>query len=145
MLDQIKISGKQKKIIAISFIAIVILVLILFAVKRYRAASAQSNIDSPGTDKNSSTGSGSSLETEFKPGTPLKRIGKSDEAQELQKRYAGMSKEDIVFDYIIWRFEKDSGYLNFLKGKATEEGKSLAEVKRWNAIYLLDNFNVPLA
>lgn len=128
---------KAKKIIAISFIVLVALILIIYSIKKSNEKKAENNIS--GGNNNSSSGY-----TYSAPGTAFKKVGTSAEKAEVLERYSGMTKESIIADYIQFRFNQDSEYLAFLNAKAQENNKTLSEVKRADAIYLLKTkFGVP--
>ena len=133
-----KFNTKTKKILAIGIISLIVVVVFVYFMNRSQVAKAEETITGAGT-----TNSENSKYQYSAPGTSLTQIGKNAEALELQERYAGMSKEAIIADYIEYRMNRDSGMLNFLTIKANEKGKSLTTVKREDAIYLLEKFNVP--
>ncbi len=132
-------SPKVKKIMLYGGIGLVVLLTVLYFLGR--SATAETTDET----QPANTGTGSASAGGYKysaPGTRLTKVSSSEEAAELQDRYKGMGREAIISDYIKWRFETDSGYLQIVQNKATQSGISLAESKRLNAIYLLQKFNV---
>lgn len=128
------LSPKTKKILLIAMVLIGLFLLYSFF----------KNKDEETEVAVSDSGSGLSADEQkyLTPGTSLAGSNTENEALILQQRYAGMSREAILADYIKYAFDANPGTLEFLQGKATEQGKTLAQVKTEDAAYLLWKFGV---
>lgn len=130
---------KNKKMIFLVVVAVAMILIGLYMYgKKVQRESSESN-----TPANAGPQLTDAEKRFLQPGTSLNGANTENEALILQTRYAGMSREEILADYIKYGFETNPGYIAFLQQKANEEGKSLAEMKIGNAEYLLWSFKVP--
>ncbi|MHA7109245.1 hypothetical protein ACRTDU_03915 [Sunxiuqinia elliptica] len=133
-----KFNSKNKKILIIGSIILILILVFVYFMNKRQVDEAKKTVTGGTSGSNDS-----SHYLYSGPGTPLTQVAKQTEAAELKDRYSGMSKEAIIADYIEFRFNRDSSYLEFLKKKAQENSESLNSVMRKDAIYLLSGFKVP--
>ena len=122
-------SPKNKKLMIAIVIGVILLLVALYFYGSSTSSQASENStdtgSGSGTNTNSSTNSGSS----------------SSETQTDVEKYAGWSKEDIIADYIS-RIRAYDVWFNNVKEKANNNGATLDEQLRADAIYMLSKSGV---